>query len=90
MVQRKLANPAGNLGRNKSALRGKNRGDLKKTPRPRGKATLFDHDRQRGIALFLAGLAATCSPKACTIGTEDFNGRIRDGIGFKLLAAGKT
>jgi hypothetical protein len=31
---------------------------------PRGSGVLFDHDTQRGIALSLAGLAATYSPRA--------------------------
>src|ERR1700716_1269937 len=54
----------------------------------KGDGVLFDHDTQRGNLvlgrpgsdLLSQGLSHS------TIGAEEFNGRVRDGIGFKLLA----
>jgi hypothetical protein len=42
----------------------KQMGSQTKRRLPEGSGVLFDHDAQRGIALSLAGLAATYSPRA--------------------------
>ena len=56
---------------------------------PKGSGVLFDHEiveeeifvlGRPGSDLLSQGLSHS------TIGAEEFNGRVRDGIGFKLLA----
>jgi hypothetical protein len=59
----------------------------KKAPLPEG-AALSD-DMQRGNCLVLGRPGSDLLSQGLshsTIGAEEFNGRVRDGIGFKLLA----
>jgi hypothetical protein len=68
---------------------GRGRRPNKKTPLPRKEAAFLDHEiveeeifvlGRPGSDLLSQGLSHS------TIGAEEFNGRVRDGIGFKLLA----
>src|SRR5438270_855714 len=64
-------------------------GSNKKRRLPEGRRRFFDHEIERGFAFVLGRPGSDLLSQGLshsTIGAEEFNGRVRDGIGFKLLA----
>src|SRR5437016_12522570 len=60
-----------------------------KTPPPEGGGVFVNRDTQRGISTVLGRPGSDLLSQGLshsTIGAEEFNGRVRDGIGFMLLA----
>lgn len=60
-----------------------------KTPPPEGSGVLFIHDIERGVVIVLGRPGSDLLSQGLshsTIGAEEFNGRVRDGIGLRLFA----
>src|SRR6516162_6565518 len=86
---RTICRSASTAGGRRTERRRRHERSRQKAEKPRGKTAglLFDHRMKRISVLRRPGSDLLFQAlRLSTIGAEDFDGRVRDGIGYRLLA----